>query len=131
MDDARRADVGLWLKKAREDLAVVRLVIAGRGPSPVACFLCQQAAEKFLKAVLVAAGVDPPYVHDLDLLARLIAEAGCALDIDPDALLSLRAYAVAPRYPGFPDDQADRDLDRLLGLAESVEAAVVAAIARL
>ena len=131
MDEARRADVDLWLKKARDDLAVARLVERSRGPSAVGCFLCQQAAEKLLKAVLVARGVDPPRVHDLELLARMAGDAGSALEVQPDALLALRAYAVAPRYPGFPDVQADRDLSRIVELAASVEAAVVAALARL
>ncbi|MEK6608089.1 MAG: HEPN domain-containing protein [Myxococcota bacterium] len=131
MDEGRRADVARWLRKARDDMAVVRLIVERSGPSAVAGFLCQQAAEKLLKGGLVAAGIDPPRTHDLEQLGRDARRSALAIEVDADGLAELAGYAVAPRYPGFPDDQADRDIRRLVSLAESVEAAVVAAIAQL
>ena len=128
MDEARRADVKLWLRKARDDHVVARLVMERRGPSAVGCFLCQQAVEKFFKACLVAVEIEPPRVHDLDRLADLLAAAGHVLELDRDRISALSQYAVAPRYPGFPDERADEDLAGLVAFVGEVEAAVVVAL---
>jgi HEPN domain-containing protein len=50
-----RREVWRWLRLAREDLAAARhLANAAHLPHRVACLLAQQAAEKAVKAVLVA-----------------------------------------------------------------------------
>jgi HEPN domain-containing protein len=112
-----------------KDHEVARILHAHRGPSAYACFHCQQAAEKLLKACLVAMGAEPPRVHDLEALLRLVEQAGCRLDVDRDAISDLAQYAVAPRYPGFPDEQADADLPALLATVDALVAAVEPAIA--
>jgi len=128
MDDARRADVELWIRKARDDLEVARLVLDHSRPAAVGCFLCQQAAEKALKARLLAAGAAPPRVHDLERLVRLLETAGAPVAVDPDRLAALAQYAVAPRYPGFPDDRAEQDLAALVAFTEQLVETVEASI---
>lgn len=65
-----------------------------------ACFHCQQAAEKYLKAFLVANNREFPKVHDLEYLVEM------AKHIDPDfeeitgEALALTDYATIFRYPG-------------------------------
>lgn len=131
MDEPGRADVRDWLRKARDDLAVARMVAERRGPAAVGCFLCQQALEKLLKAHLLAIGIDPPRDHDLTRLARRLAGVGRVIDPDDDRLAALSQYAVAPRYPGFPDERADEDLPGFVAFAGEAEALVTAALARL
>jgi HEPN domain len=56
-----RREVWRWLRLAREDLAAaMHLAEAAHLPHRVACLLAQQAAEKAIKAVLVAEDTDPP-----------------------------------------------------------------------
>lgn len=63
------------------------------------CFHAQQAAEKALKAVLLARGVTFPRTHDL---AFLVDQLPQAISIPPELidLPTLSKYAVQNRYPG-------------------------------
>jgi HEPN domain-containing protein len=60
-----------WLLKGDSDLNTARQTIAGDGPYDTACFHAQQAAEKFLKALIAYADAAIPRTHDLDELTRL------------------------------------------------------------
>ena len=89
-----------WLTKAQNDLLNVdNNLAAGEIPCDTVCFHCQQAAEKLLKAFLVAHARPYPLTHDLLLLLEHI------LPFDPKAeklrplLALLNPYAVAVRYP--------------------------------
>jgi len=62
-------------------------------------FHLQQAAEKALKAVLVAGGRFPPKVHDLKALADQVAVLEPSLLGWDARLLPLNDYSVAERYP--------------------------------
>jgi HEPN domain-containing protein len=66
-----------WLSKASDDLAIARVVTSTPDvPRWPACFHAQQAAEKALKAHLVAAGIAFPFTHALDRLADLVEADG-------------------------------------------------------
>ena len=88
-----------FLSKARTDLAVATVVL-DQGPMMegwVACFHAQQAAEKALKAVLVARSVEPPFVHNLVAL-RALLPGDIDLDASVESLADLSAYARGIRY---------------------------------
>jgi HEPN domain-containing protein len=88
-----------WLSKARTDLALAAVVLE-KGPDMDAwacCFHAQQAAEKSLKAVLVARGVEPPYTHDIGALAAVMPHA-LSFDVSGDDLGDLTTYATGPRH---------------------------------
>lgn len=60
---AQWAEAGRWLAKADEDIAVAELALDHAPPLvDPAAFHCQQAAEKILKALLVAAAATPSEV---------------------------------------------------------------------
>jgi HEPN domain-containing protein len=62
--------------------------------------MCQQASEKFLKAVLEEFGQPVPKIHDLDkLLSRLPATVSMPRSLRR-GLLFLTDFAVDTRYPG-------------------------------
>jgi HEPN domain-containing protein len=65
------------LLKAVSDLAAARACVAATIALDVACFHCQQAVEKSLKAFLIFHGVAFPFTHDLGKLMPLCA----AMDI--------------------------------------------------
>jgi HEPN domain-containing protein len=82
-----------WLLKADSDLANAELCLAAGKALDTACFHCQQAAEKALKAYLIAKNVEFPFVHDLK---RLLGYC-CKIDAAFDALSS--AALCSPRSP--------------------------------
>ena len=97
--ERRRALAGRWLSRARTDLALATVVLQ-KGPDMdpwACCFHAQQAAEKALKAVLVAQGTEPLYTHDLGALAAVMPD-DLSLDVGGDDLGDLTTYATGPRY---------------------------------
>lgn len=98
---AARRDIELaanWLAQARRDLHSAR-ILAGGERFELACFVCQQAAEKSLTACVIALAGDRPRTHDLGALVAQLARHR------PDArealaeVAALDPYYVTTRYP--------------------------------
>ncbi|MGE5571513.1 MAG: HEPN domain-containing protein [Bacillota bacterium] len=87
-----------WIRKAESDLADARRTVASEGPYDTACFHCQQAVEKYLKAFLAYHEEPVPHTHDLEELARLCSRVDNTLDWSGFDLEQLTDYAVASRY---------------------------------
>ena len=69
-----------WVDKAEADCAVA-LHRRRQEPLPdVVCYHCQQCVEKYLKAYLIAQGITPPRIHDLEDLLNLCAIVAEAKD---------------------------------------------------
>lgn len=101
LDEARR-----WLGEANEELTVAE-VLAGddRLPARVACFHAHLAAEKALKALLVARGVELKRSHDLAYLRDMLEakDAGLFEVVD---LAALNPWTIEGRYPADLTDSA-------------------------
>jgi HEPN domain-containing protein len=65
------------------------------------CFHCQQAAEKYLKALLEEKGLTVPKIHDLDELLALLLPHHPDLKSLRRGMAFLTTFAVAARYPGL------------------------------
>ena len=114
-----------WLAKARNDLLNADNNLKSESvPYDTVCFHCQQAAEKLLKAYLVARGIQPSLTHDLLLLLEEVLPLCADAESLRDDLALLMPYAVQVRYPDevlIPTDEdarearraAQRVLDRL------------------
>jgi HEPN domain-containing protein len=90
-------DIDYWLQLANLDLESARGSL--RGDSFLHCiFGCQQALEKYLKALVVEwSHQDPPRMHNL---IRLAALAGLTLPPEHERLLSkLSVEYIEMRYP--------------------------------
>jgi HEPN domain-containing protein len=87
-----------WVLKAESDLATARRTLASEGPFDTACFHCQQAIEKFLKAFLAFQGQQIPRTHDLEELAKLCSLLDKTLKWEELNLEEVTDYAVAVRY---------------------------------
>jgi HEPN domain-containing protein len=87
-----------WLRKADSDLANVELCLAAHTALDTACFHCQQAAEKSLKAYLTAMHVEFPFIHDLKRLLDYCARIDPTFDALTAAALALNPFAVVTRY---------------------------------
>ena len=110
--DRRRRLVRRWLSKARTDLTVA-LVVLEQGPDMdpwVCCFHAQQTAEKALKAVLVAQGAEPPFIHNLVALQALMPR-DLELGTPVAELADLSASARGTRYVTDADGSEDPTWD--------------------
>jgi HEPN domain-containing protein len=112
-----------WARKAEDDLAAARRLAEGDQPLPDQMgFFCQQAAEKYLKAFLIAAGQPPPRIHDVDVLLEMCAVEDAAFEQLRPLLEGLTEFAVTFRYPGeWSDVEA---AEQALAQAEQVRTLV-------
>lgn len=90
-----------WLRYAEQDLRLAERAVQDGTPSyHTICFLCQSAAEKFLKGYLIARGWTLEKTHDIVALLKLCAEHDPTwANLAPDGAV-LNEYIVAGRYPG-------------------------------
>jgi len=104
-----------WVCKAEEDFAGAKhLARVRKQPMPnLVCYLCQQCAEKYLKARLQEAGVLFPKTHNLEELLDLLLPVEPLWESLRPALAQLTDYAVEFRYPGenATEAQAKRAVD--------------------
>jgi len=111
-----------WLRYARSDLALATQPVKEGILPEVYCFHAQQAAEKALKAVLVAKGASFPYTHDLARLIGLLDSSGVCFPEQLRGAAGLTVYAVTARYPGPADDIDAEEFREALHIASQVVA---------
>ena len=116
-----------WLRFSGEDIGAASLLM--RSTPRHSCWLCQQAAEKALKAALVAEGIRFPFIHDLDRLRNLLPSGWAVHDTHSD-LAELTEWAVEARYPGGWSESTDDDAIRAMSQARSVHESMVAEFRR-
>jgi HEPN domain-containing protein len=100
-----------WLTYARSDLLLADINPPEGVMLDALCYHAQQAAEKALKAILVAYEVDFPPTHNLAILRDLVEDA-CELPVSLQSVVELSVYAVSSRYPEDAEsvmDQAEVD----------------------
>lgn len=119
MSDVRRTTAFLALADADIEAARALARIANRN----AAYLCQQAAEKLIKAVLHHRGIEFGTEHRLDVLVeKLPADEPWRPKLKP--LESLTPFATTYRYPTLggriPAAPDSGTLDALITLVESL-----------
>jgi HEPN domain-containing protein len=90
-------------------------------------FHCQQAAEKYLKALLTRCQIEFPKTHDIKMLLQL------AGDRVADSLGSaqwLTPFGVAIRYPGDTAEMLPGDEGKAIELANQVKQVVLTILAQ-
>lgn len=106
MTPALRAYIESWLEKADNDLASAQRLLEIK-PMILdnACFHCQQAIEKYLKAFLNYNGKETERTHNIIFLLSQAADFDHVFGtVDT---MNINAYAVQARYPDFtmiPDE---------------------------
>lgn len=98
-----RALTGEWISKAENDFAAADLTLHSGEPPilDVACFHCQQCAEKYLKAFLQEHDIEFPRQHPLIPLLELCMTIDKSFGDLLGDLDGLESFAVAIRYPGI------------------------------
>ncbi len=110
-----------WLNRARSNLLRSRAILPGVYLEDL-CFDAQQAAEKAIKAVFIARGVDFPFVHDLARLLALLRQSGESIPPEVADATELTQYSVVPRYPGATEPVSAEDHRHAVASAEAVVA---------
>jgi HEPN domain-containing protein len=111
-----------WLRRAKSNL------IRAKQPKPEEvlwedlCFDTQQAAEKALKAVLLARRIPFRFVHDIAEFLTLLENQGVTLPEEIKASAELTDYSVESRYPGPFEPVTEEEFNRALKIAEIVVA---------
>jgi HEPN domain-containing protein len=97
-----------WLLLASNDYRLAEIAVA-EGLYPQACFLCQQVAEKALKAYLFARRQPLVRSHVLPRLRYLAEQLDPAFDQLDEACDTLTEYYIDTRYPDAAADLASFD----------------------
>jgi HEPN domain-containing protein len=88
-----------WLQKADEDLGFAASIIEDSPFYAQICFHFQQAAEKYLKAIIVADDLEFQKIHDLvTLLKTCLSRRPELIHLMPECKL-LSRYYIDTRYP--------------------------------
>jgi HEPN domain-containing protein len=115
-----------WLAKTDDDIRACEALLAADPPFlyPV-CFHAQQAAEKYLKALLTWHQIEFPKTHAIEQLLALLKPTL------PDVASTLREaviltpFGVEIRYPGDQPEPNARETHQALDLARKVRDAIL------
>ena len=127
----RETEARRWWRQAERDLESAE-INAREARHEVACFLCQQAADKAVKGLLYAGGESPVLGHSLLSLTKRARDRMPSLPDLRGAAKTLDGYYVAARYPnGHTDDVTPADFYDASDSARALSAAreVMATIA--
>ena len=100
--------VAAWLRLADNDLHLAQIALAEE-IYPQACFLCQQAVEKALKAYLLARQQPLIRSHVLPRLQYLAEQLDASFEQLDDVCSVLTEYYIDTRYPDAATDLAAYD----------------------
>lgn len=120
------ADFQDWWHHAEGDYRTGRTLAETRDFEPrIACFVAQQAVEKYLKAVLVRHGIPFGKTHDLEFIAGLLPPGAEGGTCNMNDLRWLTQFAVEQRYP-VPTGVAVtlQDVARALDIAYAIRTKV-------
>jgi HEPN domain-containing protein len=99
MNEETKQYIRQWIAKAGDDLIVIdKLTQFEVIATSAVCFHCQEVVEKYLKAYLIAKGVEIKKTHNIEFLLAECEEYDADFgSIDPK---DLNDFGVDVRYPG-------------------------------
>jgi len=108
-----------WLQRARSSLALARQKTPDVLYEDLG-YQAQQAAEKALKAVLVAGKIPYPYTHDINALLSVLEQNDISFPEELWSAVTLTSYASDTRYPGFDKPVTKDEYDKAIILAHMI-----------
>ena len=115
-----------WFKKAEGDLIIIQNVIfLNDAPYDLCCFHAQQAAEKYLKAYLIANRIEFPFTHNLITLLLLCKQKNNSFSEIEKNCKSVTDFGISPRYPDDIDDLTFDDAKKAYEDALTIKAYVI------
>ena len=114
-----------WLQKAERDLqSCEHLLAGGSAYAEAVAFHAQQAAEKYLKSLLVFRQVEFPKTHDIGLLLELVSKFDEGLSTQLARASYLSPFGVEYRYPGEYPEVTLQEASDCIEIARMVRDAV-------
>ena len=109
-----------WLQYSDKDLTVAAYLMNAEPISPAhICLLCQQAAEKAIKAALTLEKIHFPRTHDLDTLRDMLPDTWSVKTKHP-TLSDMAEWNINAKYPGDWPEPTIEDAVRAMSIARSV-----------
>lgn len=111
-----------WLAKADEDFEFAKVnLMEGKPFYSQICFHFQQAAEKYLKAYIIAHELEFRKIHDLPLLLRLCQSKDPSFEQLKDDCEFLTTYYVETRYPvHWPTNFSEKETQKAFQSASRI-----------
>ena len=115
-----------WVEKADEDLEFALLNLQeGKPFIAQICFHFQQAAEKYLKAYIVAKDLEFRKTHDLTMLLNICISKNSAFETLNEDCEYLNTFYVESRYPvHWPTDFSREEAERASQAAQRIRSLV-------
>ena len=90
-----------WLNRGEEELRSAIHLSTMHHPTPdeTICYLCQQSAEKYLKAYIFSHDIEPEKTHELEILLETCKMHNENFYSLLSKAIFLSKYAIMPRYP--------------------------------
>ena len=122
-----------WLEKADEDFEFAHLNLQGKKPFYAQiCFHFHQAAEKYLKAYIIAHELEFVKIHDLWMLLRTCLSKDPSLEKLREACEYLNAFYVETRYPvHWPTNFSYEEAKKSLEYIEMIRSFIKAKLSKL
>jgi HEPN domain-containing protein len=108
-----------WINRARSNLVRAQAMLPGVYLEDL-CFDAQQAAEKAIKAVLIARGADFPPIHDLAGLLTILVQNGETIPPAIADAARFTRFAVTTRYPSVAEPVTTEEHQRAVAIAAAV-----------
>jgi HEPN domain-containing protein len=125
-DAVLRDHVRQWIAKADVDYRTAERLVRDADPIRESiAFHCQQAAEKYLKALLVSLQVEFPKTHDLEELLDLLAPLCPGVAAGLEGIEALSPFGAKIRYPGDLPDLLPGHEQTLFELARQTREAIM------
>ena len=115
-----------WIKKGDEDFEFAAQNLKGGKPFYAQiCFHFHEAAEKYLKAFIVAHELEFRRIHDLPVLLGICSAKDATLEELRDACEYLNAFYVETRYPvHWPTKFSRKETRKSLKAADQIRAVI-------
>jgi HEPN domain-containing protein len=95
-----------WLERSNYDLETAKaMLVAGR--YLYVAYMCQQAVEKLLKAIIAQHGKENLPIHNLNRLADLAGLRDELTEKQVDLMADLSAYNIEARYGDYKDSLSE------------------------
>ena len=98
--------VSHWLERSKYDLETAKAMLDARRYLYLA-YMCQQAVEKLLKAIIAQHGKENLPIHNLNRLAKLAELSGELEEEQIDLLAELTAYNIVARYGDYKESLSE------------------------
>ena len=98
--------VSHWLERSNYDLETAKAMLDAKRYLYVA-YMCQQAIEKLLKAIIAQHGKGNLPIHNLNRLAELAELSGELVGEQVDLMAELTAYNIEARYGDYTESLSE------------------------